>query len=260
LIAPRPLAEAALSAELSERMRLDHENLLTRFVDEKPNALRPEVRRFRALLATVADQAAAIPSLWHLAHRARWWASYWYEREFGDSQFEPFLAGPDAEAEQVEFNLRHVDLVAFTLTRSAFEQDIVAAAQMVQASLPSLAGLTFESRLASLRLVLERTGPEMRWLVLGWLVDALEQVDPQRTDPLFVQFLQLLPGVHVVQDITGDVLATVNGHPPLLVATGFSAEDWAHKLSLEMELEQAVDHEAMIDLTDLLHDVIQMAA
>lgn len=252
--------EPALSVELSAQILSSHHELLDRFAREKPNALRAEIRRYRSMLEAVGTWADAQPGLWQLAHRAHWWEWYWFEREFGDSQFEPFRSAPDEAEAQLAFNRRHIALVAVTVPIPDLRRDLVEVARGGTAQLVSLSMFAATPGLQNLRMLIEQATPQVALRLRGAVAEALDAIDAAAIAPAFIDFLDRLPG-YVVEPRGGDIwLLLADTVDAIMVASGAAADAWIRQESIRAEVETNVATESETDMAELLEFVALRAA
>ncbi len=191
--------EPAISRELSARIVSFHRGLLERFATARPNELRGEIRRFRQLLRELATWSGRRPELWQLAQRARWWEWNWCEREFGDSQFAPFVDQPDSMA-QWRFNRSHAALIGAMLPIGDLEGELAELAVGDRIDLPVLGFLARpnpddfpdpadHADLLDLRYLLSEVTPTLARQLSRMVAGVATSIPPRDLVPRFLDLL-----------------------------------------------------------------------
>jgi hypothetical protein len=132
-----------IATELLTLARELHKDLLHRFARVAPNQLRPEIAFFREMLRALIAWAENSPELEELSYSAVWWESYWYEKEYGDSEFNE----PSQEDHLKQKNLRsaffwnYMALWVPTIDMQMLAEEMAAAATSTNPTINSLSVL-----------------------------------------------------------------------------------------------------------------------
>jgi hypothetical protein len=184
--------QGALQTEIISTLRAAHTDLLKRFAASARNQLRVEIVLFETLLAELAEWAEGSERLSELAHKARWWESYWYEREYGDSNFADLSASEEDEmmASRRLFYRHHVGLWIATIDFNALGPDMLLAAESSDATLRPLARLSSRPDWSDLSYAIAHASPTMRELLFQSIAICIKAVDPARYTEEFLDFLR----------------------------------------------------------------------
>jgi hypothetical protein len=184
--------QEALQAETITNLKAAHTDLLARFAGSTRNQYRVEIILFRSLLTELAEWAERLQLMSELAHKARWWEAYWYEREYGDSGFED-LSESEQEtlrASQRLFDRHHVGLWIATTCFTALGVQMVEAAASSAAVLHSLGRLSTRPDWSDLSYAIEKASPVMRNLISQSIAICVTLVDPATYTEEFIDFLR----------------------------------------------------------------------
>ena len=269
LNSPTDLQEQ-LQAETISALRSAHTELLKRFAKSIRNQFRVEIILFRSLLAELAAWAESSEGMSELAHKASWWESYWYEREYGDSGFED-LSNSEQQAlleAAPLFNQNCVGLWAVTLRIEELEREMVEAAVNSSSLLLSLGRLSKQPDWSDLSYVLQNSGPTMRTVILEAIAHCVLKVDPATYNEEFLDFLrQLDDSFEIRWSATAPKLSIAITTTRTNEVVSARASMDPHELMAEMarskvnpEVDAGVRKEAETDIASLFAEVEKKAA
>ena len=195
----KPGADAMtrLEAEALGLLIATHGRLLERFAASKRNELHLEVKQFRIVLSELASWARQRGFV-KLADKARWWEWYWYEREYGDSQFESLAEDPVGCDKAVEpVFLRDCRLLrAYTIDPRTLASEIRnASAAKPGGGLAALSIPADQSMWSEFNAMLRAAPPNLLQRFRTALERGIRRWNPAASSPQFFSFLTGVSGV-----------------------------------------------------------------
>jgi hypothetical protein len=149
------------------------------------------VRWFRVMLKDIAKWADRDDNLSEFAQRANWWEAYWYEREYGDSQFDDILIS-DFEKEEAmrrKFYRLYIPLSSSIIDLKALQNEIVQSAIVDDPTLPAISFLFDSCDWLSLQYLLDNVHKIMHETLLTVIEDAIQEVPLAKISKSFIRFL-----------------------------------------------------------------------
>lgn len=186
------ISSDSLEGEMIATLTNAHTELLQAFSRSAPNALRGKIRSFRDLLQRLSAWATS-HGYDDLAVKATWWEWYWYEREYGDSKFDPIdddspitIASDDTLATISA----SATLLNTIITDTDLGQEIGEAAVLgSNRPISILDNITGPEVWQVLDHALDLTGPIQRRLASELLVQAVRRTNLSNADPMFLALL-----------------------------------------------------------------------
>jgi hypothetical protein len=265
-----PNGTAALCTEALSAVKTAHLRLLDRFATSSRNELRLEIRLFRHLLHDVAAWAQHSVGLADLAHKLQWWESCWYEREYGDSQFDELTAQQkDLLAQyQSHFDHQYACIWTPTVNLTSLMSEISAAATNDRVSLPSLQRLRSHPSWDDLSFLLDEVYPTMNAALVEAIARSVLGGNPAQYTGRFLDFLNQTPSFTI--DWTIDyshifvVIDTPRTRTPRRV-TGRgvlrqATLDWIRREQSLRTVDDAVEEEASIEINRFVEQMKRRAA
>jgi HEPN domain-containing protein len=254
--------------EIESAIEHAHTRLLAKFAADPPNTHRLEIRLFRALLKRVIKWSGQDEELDRLTYQVRWWESYWYQREYGDSQFENLDDKDRQRVSDLEqaFLRNHIKIWAATIDHAELASQLIPASIQDQVSLSALNAISELPTLSELRLVLQNATPVISELLLETVVKTVASLKPESMTQNFLYFLAALyPRSNVVWGSKGDhlsiELATQYSHAITKNqgALGREARAWIAQQISNNDLDQKVELETASDAIHFVLDKLEAA-
>jgi hypothetical protein len=185
---------SAVGLETLAALKSAHLTLQHRFAQSARNQMRLEIRLFQILLREIVEWAGQHRELETIAQRARWWEWYWYEREYGDSDFDDLTADQERQLVTLrpEFYRRQVSLWAPTIDSKSLTVEIKQLATGQTNTLVSLQRLSRDRTWDDLRLVVLGAGPITQGLLIKAISASIRASNPSQYTRGFLDFLNRL--------------------------------------------------------------------
>jgi hypothetical protein len=183
-----------LGAEILSLVKAEHLFLLRQFARSGKNQHRTKIRLFRGLLKDIVSWAERYDLLEDVAYKTRWWENYWYEREYGDSQFETLSSSQQLTLlkSRTKFGRDHVAICALIIDIQSLHADIIAAATSSAPVIRSIGRIASSPDWDDFRYLLDHAPEPMRKILINSIGLSIAKTNPAECSVLFIDFINNL--------------------------------------------------------------------